>query len=261
MMDMSLAGKTIVITRDVNQAKPFAQMLENLGARIVMFPTIKISPPDKTDQIRKRLRDLNDFEWIIFTSSNAVRYFFKYIHANKSTVQKIKIASVGKKTTEVLEEFHLTPAILPNIYTSQALLDAIIKHDIKGKLILLPVSNLAGKELQEGLLTHGAFVERVEIYKNIPNEYSKRELLIEKIDKCRIDCITFFSPSAINRFADLMGDKGIALINANKISIAVIGSSTLLAARKKNLEPTIQPLHSDEQSFAEEIDKYFELQN
>ena len=258
---MSLSGKTIVITRDTNQAKPFAQMLENLGAKIIMFPTIKISRPDKPDQIRKKLKNLNDFEWIIFTSSNAVRYFFKYIHANKSAVQKIKIASVGKKTTEVLEEFHLTPAILPKIYTSHALLHAIIKHDIVGKRILLPVSNLAGNELQEGLLTHGALVERLEIYKNIPNTYSKKELLIEKIDKRRIDCITFFSPSAIYRFADLMGDKGIALINTNKISIAVIGSSTLLAARKKNLEPTIQPLNSDEQSFAEEINKYFELKN
>jgi len=261
MMDMSLSGKTIVITRDVNQAKPFAQMLENLGANIVMFPTIKISSPDKPDQIRKKLRDLSDFDWIIFTSSNAVRYFFKYIHANNSAVQKIKIASIGKKTMEVLEEFHLTPAILPKIHTSNALLNAIVKHDIVGKRILLPVSNLAGNELQEGLLTNGASVERLEIYKNIPNKYSKKEQIFEKIDNRGIDCITFFSPSAINRFADLIGDEGIALINTNKISIAVIGSSTLLAARKKNLEPTIQPLHSDEQSFAEEINKYFKLEN
>jgi uroporphyrinogen III methyltransferase/synthase len=261
MMDMSLSGKTIVITRAANQAKPFAEMLGSLGAKIVLFPTIKISPPEDSDYIRKTLANLGAFQWIIFTSANAVRYFFNYMNKKNNTLQKVKIASVGKKTTEVLKTFHLSPTIIPKTYTSNGLLNAIVKHDIRGKRILLPVSNLAGNELQEGLQAHGALVERLEIYKNIPDTDSKKELLLEKLEKHQIDCITFFSPSAINTFTELVGDKGITLINKKKITIAVIGSTTLLAAQEKNLQPTIQPSQSDERSFVEEIKKYFGMRD
>jgi len=258
-MEMPISGKTIVITRDVKQAKPFAEQLKNLGANVLLFPTIKISPPDDPDQIRKTLTDLSAFEWIIFTSSNAVRYFFKFINEKQSTLLKIKIACVGNKTSKALEGFDIAPTVIPDIYTSHELLDAILKHNIKGKRILLPVSNLAGNELQEGLQTHGALVERLVIYKNVPITNSKKELIFEKIDKHEIDCITFFSPSAIIIFTDLMGEKGISLINTRKIKIAVIGSTTELAARENNLNPEIIPDRSDERSFVDELVRYFDV--
>jgi uroporphyrinogen-III synthase len=256
-MEMAISGKTIVITRDINQAKSFAEQLKNLGATILFFPTIRITPPDDPGNIRKTLANLSVFEWIIFTSSNSVRYFFKFINEKQSSLQKIKIACVGNKTTEALEGFHITPTIIPNIYTSHELLDAILKYDVKGKRILLPVSNLAKNEIQEGLQSNGALVERIVIYKNIPITNAKKELIFEKIDNHRIDCITFFSPSAINTFTDLMGEKGINLINSKKIPIAVIGSTTSLAAQEKDLVPTIQPSQSNEQSFVEELERYF----
>ena len=254
---MSLLGKTIVITRDENQARPFAEMLENLGATILLFPTIKISPPDNAAQIRKTLADLSSFNWIIFTSSNAVRYFFKFIDEKQNTLQKLKIACVGNKTTETLRGFHLIPTIIPDIHTSRELLDALLIHKVKGKRFLLPVSNLAGYNLQEGLQNHGALVERLVIYNNVPITNSKNELIFEKIDNHRIDCITFFSPSAVNTFVDLMGEKGITLINTKKIPIAVIGSTTSLAARKNHLNPEIIPAKSDEKSLLEELQRYF----
>jgi uroporphyrinogen-III synthase len=259
-MEMPISGKTIVITRDVKQAKPFAEQLKNLGANVLLFPTIKISPPDDPDQIRKTLTDLSAFEWIIFTSSNAVRYFFKFINEKQNALQKIKIACVGNKTSEALEGFHLTPMIIPDIYTSHDLLDAILKQDVKGKRILLPVSNLAGNELQEGLKIHGALVEQLVVYKNVPNTNSKNELIFEKIGNHRIDCITFFSPSAVNTFADLIGEKGISLINTRKIKIAVIGSTTAFAARENKLIPEIMPAKSNEDSFVVELERYFNIQ-
>ena len=254
---MPISGKTIVITRDANQAKYFAEQLENLGATILLFPMIKITAPDDLDQIRSTLADLNAFDWIIFTSSNAVQYFFKYKNEKQGSLKNIKFACVGNKTSEALERFHITPTIIPNIYTSHDLLDAILKHDIKGKHILLPVSDLAGNELQEGLRTHGALVERMVIYKNVPITNSKKELIFEKIDSHGIDCITFFSPSAVNTFADLIGEKGITLINTRKIKIAVVGSTTAFAARENKLIPEIMPDRSDERSFVEELVRYF----
>jgi uroporphyrinogen-III synthase len=256
-MGMSLSGKTIVITRDLNQAIPFIERLKNLGAEILLFPTIKISGPDDPDLIRTNLADISTFEWIIFTSTNAVRFFFKFKSKEHRDIQKIKIACIGKKTTEALERYNLTPVLIPNIYTSRDLLKAILKYDIRGKRVLLPASNIAGKDLQAGIEAHGAFVERIEVYKNVPFRNSQKEMIYQKLNDNMIDCITFFSPSAINTFADLMGEKGVTLINTRKIPIAVIGSTTAHAAREKNLQPTIQPSQSDEEGFVEELERYF----
>jgi len=254
---MSLTGKTIVITRDVNQAKPLVQRLENLGATILLFPTIKITVPDNLDRIQKILEDLSVFEWIIFTSINTVRYFFKIINVKPGNLQKIKIACVGKKTAETLAEYNLTTTVIPDIYTSHDLLKALLKYGVKGKHILLPASNLAGRELEEGLKAQGAQVERIEVYKNVPFENPQNDLIFEKIDKNEIDCLTFFSPSAMKSFAHLMGEKGISLINFRNIPIAVIGSTTARAARENGLQPAIMPLMSGEESFVEELEKYF----
>ena len=254
---MSLSGKTIVITRDLNQAKPFVKRLNNLGAKVLLFPTIKITGPDDPDLIRTNLKDISTFEWIIFTSTNAVLYFFKFKNKEQKDIREIKIACIGKKTTEALAKYKLTPTLVPNIHTSRDLLEAILKHDSRGKRVLLPVSNLAGKDLQAGLEAHGVLVERTEVYNNVPFRNSQKDLIVQKIDNNIIDCITFFSPSAINTFADLIGEEGIILIHARKIPIAVIGSTTAQAAREKNLQPTIQPSQSDEQSFVDELERYF----
>ena len=56
---------------------------------------------------------------------------------------------------------------------------------------------------------------------------------------------------------DGKSNKFIVFINNRKIPIAVIGPTTALAARELNLKPTIQPPQSDEQSFVEEIKRYF----
>ena len=118
---MSLSGKTLVITRDETQAKPFAQKLEALGATILLFPTIKITEPDYPDQIRKLVHDPVVYDWIIFTSANAVRYFMKYLNNSQKSLEKVNISCVGKKTAEILKKFNVTPALIPEKYTSEFL--------------------------------------------------------------------------------------------------------------------------------------------
>jgi uroporphyrinogen-III synthase len=137
-MEMSLSGKTIVITRDLYQAKPLVKRLKNLGANVLLLPIIKITGPDDPDFIRTYLTDIGSFEWIIFTSANAIRYFFKFKNNDNNDLHKIKIACIGKKTAEVLKTYNLKPSLIPGTFTSEELLKAILKYDIRGKRILLP---------------------------------------------------------------------------------------------------------------------------
>lgn len=254
---MSLAGKTIVVTRDANQAKSFINKLENLGVQIVLFPTIKITDTKNIDKIHKVLKEINNYDWIAFTSINTVKYFFKYAEKNHKIFETIKIAAVGKKTAEALSIYGLKPSIIPMNYSARGLIEAMSDFEIKGKRILLPGSNIARIELLKGLDARGAIVTKIEIYKNIPNENVPKSELIRKIKNSEIDCITFFSPSAVNSFVEIVGEKVIEIVRSAQIPIAVIGPSTEQAIRLRKMIPVIQPSKSDMDMFIEAIQNHF----
>jgi uroporphyrinogen III methyltransferase/synthase len=232
-------------------------MLEKLGCKVLNVPTIRITEPDDPDNIRNGLKNLSAFEWIIFTSANAVRYFFEFKNIDNDDIQKIKIACIGKKTAEVLKSFSLESQLIPDIFSNQGLLDKIQLFDIRGKHILLPVSNAATDELQKGLQALGVHVKRIEVYKNMPHRDSQWDTIYEKMDNNLIDCIAFYSPSALNAFAELIGENGISLINDKKIAIAVVGYATARAARENNFHPDIIPTVSDDEHFVEALKGYF----
>ena len=83
---------------------------------------------------------------------------------------------------------------------------------------MLPVSNAAGDELQKGLQSLGAHVKRIEVYKNTPYRDLKWDTIFKKIEGKIIDCITFYSPSALHAFAKLIGEDGISMINDSSLA-------------------------------------------
>ena len=78
---MSLSGKTIVVTRDANQAKLFVDLLEKQNADVYLFPTIKLTDADNTEIIKDIAARINEFDWIIFTSAIAIRFFICIIES------------------------------------------------------------------------------------------------------------------------------------------------------------------------------------
>jgi uroporphyrinogen-III synthase len=234
-------------------------MLKNLGCEVLNVPTIKITDPDDPNTIQNVLKNISAYNWIIFTSANAVRYFFKFKNKNDEDLKQSKIACIGKKTAETLNFFSYEPHLIPEIFSNRELINELQKYNIRGKHILLPVSNMAGDELQVGLKSLGAHVKKIEIYKNLPYQDSQWEETYKKIKDGVIDCITFYSPSALIAFVTLIGDDGVKMINDKKITIAVIGQSTAQAARKNNLHPEVIPPVSDDGHFVEALKEYFEI--
>ena len=108
---MSLIGKTIVVTRDASQAKPFVKLLNDEQANVFLFPTIQLTDPDNIQNIRNTAKNVSSYDWIIFTSAIAVRFFLKYF--NPTNLKNVKIACVGKKTDEELNLYNLKAELIP----------------------------------------------------------------------------------------------------------------------------------------------------
>lgn len=75
-----LSGKTILVTRNEEQAGEFTKLLKQLGAQIVLFPTIQIVPPKSWDECDKAIANIGSYDSIVLTSRNAAENFL----ANKT---------------------------------------------------------------------------------------------------------------------------------------------------------------------------------
>ena len=74
-VERPLEGRSIVVTRAAQQAREFTAHLEALGALVLLLPTVSFSEPSDTTQLDRTIASLNDFDWVLFTSANAARFF------------------------------------------------------------------------------------------------------------------------------------------------------------------------------------------
>lgn len=211
-----LFGKTIVVTRSRAQASQMSAKLSSMGARVIEFPTIEITPLDA------KIGGLEKYKWIIFTSQNAVQIFFQNIFTDGRDVRSLansKIAAIGSATSDELLKFGLRCDLVPQKFVAESLLESIIPEIKPGDNILIPCSEDARPVLADGLSKHGAAVERVHIYRSSrPAPVNEEMMRLVK----NADCVTFASSSTAKNFLSI-----VPQINGICASIGPITTKTL----------------------------------
>lgn len=221
-MSQPLNNKKVLVTRPLEQAREFITQLHNVGAQPVLLPLIQIAPSNQKEL--PELYNSSNFNWIIFTSVNAVIFFFKLIDPNKISS---KIAVVGDKTKKAVENLGLEVNFTPSKFTATTLATELSIS--KGDSIIIPRSEISKETLVESLIKKGAKVFPISIYKNQPLQYSKEEL--KGIFNGGIDFITFTSGSTVESFINLP-------IQLDQEKIICIGPETAKVAQKLNLKVT-----------------------
>ena len=118
---MELSGKTVLITRAASQSAELRSRLEGLGARVIECPTIQIVPPTTWKPVDDAIRRLNTYQWLLFTSANAVEQFMDRMGDRRPT---IPIAVVGSSTAARLTEWGLKASLVPQEFSAEGLLAA-----------------------------------------------------------------------------------------------------------------------------------------
>lgn len=256
-MPLPLKNRNIVVTRDQYQTQILKKKIEDLGGKVIAFPVIKIEGASDWEQCDTVFDEMRNLDWIVFTSSNSVRFFMgraKYVGIDHI---QAKIAAVGTKTAEEIEKYDLKAALIPEDFSAEGLLNEYKKLDLKGKRMLIPASNLAKEHLPNGLAAMGAEVRKCVVYNTMPNTNLDGTEMRTMIETSSVDCLTFFSPSAFHFFLDIVGRDIIKVLIKKKIAIAAIGPVTSKAIKKEGLDPNILPEKSDEDSLLESLNKYF----
>jgi uroporphyrinogen-III synthase len=238
---MPLQGKTVLITRTKDQAEEFARLLTDRGANVVFIPTIRIASPESWEQFNNSTRIIDNYDGIIFTSSNAVRAFFQALkdRGNESVRKNLSdmvFYVVGAKTGETLVAEGFTPTLLSDVSSGRQMVKALARTEILGKRFLFPHGNLTSEDLAETLRSKGARVDEVIVYDTVALPDEDARLIRQKLREDSIDIVSFFSPSSVR---NLLAAVPLELVSS-KI-IAVIGTSTEAAAKEAGLPVHVVP--------------------
>ncbi len=206
MENKPLKGKRIAVTRNREQAGELLEMLESLGADVIEFPTIEVRPLDDLSSLEKAIKEIGSFQWIFFTSRNAVTVFFDKLDSmdvERSRLAGIGFAVVGPSTAGCLESYGIKPDLIPDEFVAEGLVKASAGAGVRGKKILLPLAVGARDVLARGLREFGADVVRINIYHSVkPESVSSGKISAVK----SADIITLTSSSTAENLFSLVPD-------------------------------------------------------
>jgi uroporphyrinogen-III synthase len=255
--ERALKNKTIVITRPLESAKSLKARIESEGGSVILFPTIKIIPTENWGACDLAIKNMESFDWIVFSSQNSVKYFLQRLSLHNKKIGNQKIGVIGAKTAEFVSSYDLPLDLLPEKYSAAGFLEQLRQLNLQNKNFLLPVSDIARDELICGLRDLGHRATSVEVYRTVINNEIQKEELQKKIGTHGIDCLTFFSPSAFTSFLEIMNKETLALIQYNNIALAAIGETTAAVIQEKGFYPHIIAQKSSDNHILEAIKVYF----
>lgn len=248
-----LFGKRVLITRSKEQSFSFAKELIKRGAKPVSCPIVSYELNEKEIYNKNIINNISNFDWIFFTSQNAVRFFFEILEKNyydSRILSKCQIAAVGYKTKLELEKHNIKADFVPKRFSFEDLINELSeKENLQDKKILLPTQVGA----RHGMPLQG--IHEWPIYRanfiDILNDEIKND----------IDILTFFSSNTANHFAKLVGAipaKGEARQRQHELPlIAVIGDETSKTCKELFGKVDIIAEPFTEEGLIKSIEKYF----
>ncbi|MDV3348890.1 uroporphyrinogen-III synthase [Leptolyngbyaceae cyanobacterium CCMR0082] len=244
------SGETILVTRPVDQADTFVQQLRGQGANAISLSALSIQPPSSWHELDQQLSRLSEFDWLILTSANGVKFFIERLRSQGYSLQDIatvKIAVVGRKTAIFLQQKGLTPDFIPPQFISDSLVEHFPDRDhLNGAQILYPCLEDERRDLLITELSRlGAVVWDVPAYRSACPEDIEPDTL-QALKQGIIDVVTFASPKTVRCFQQLLQahqNKLGALPEQllEKVAIASIGPLTSEACQEIFSRVDIQP--------------------
>lgn len=252
----TLVGKRIVITRAPEQAGELAQRLSDLGAELIWAPMVRFLEVEDGSDLDRALARTEAFDWVIFTSANAVRFFLARCRTRGCwpLPSNVRMAAVGAATRRAAEREGCRVTRMPR-GSSGAALASEFAGEWKGKRVLLPRSDRAGGELPAALRQAGAEVTDVVGYRTAAPE-APDEALLATLRKSGADAVTFFSPSAFHHFARMLGDETLCRLCARTV-FAAVGPTTAAAIRDAGVPVAVEAEEASAASLVAGLARHF----
>ena len=203
-----LFGKRIVVTRAAQQSSSLSEKLLELGADVIEMPATRIARLDLAP-LRDEMDRLAEYQWLIFTSQNAVKIFWEQMLGSgrdSRALAGLNIAAVGPATAGALLEHGITVDVIPERFVAEGLLEKLEERDdIGGSRVLYVTSEGSREALPDGLRNLGAEVSVIHAYRSI-RDGSDAAKLKRALEAGSVNLVTFTSASAVRGYVDAVGE-------------------------------------------------------
>ncbi len=255
-----LFGRRIVVTRAREQASGFMERLSQLGAECIQFPTIEVVPPESFEPMDSAIEHLSQYDWLLFTSVNGVRFFLERLHflgRDVRDLKGVKLGAIGPKTAGAWMKMGIKPDLVPGEYRAEAIVEGLGGFGIKGKKILIPRAVKAREILPLELRKMGAVVEVVPAYQTVRPD-DDVELVKGMLERKEVHMVTFTSSSTVTNFVEMFRTWKETLIEEMaSVASACIGPVTAKTAEGYGFSVDLMPSEYTIDALTEEIVAYF----
>ncbi len=240
---LPLFGKRILVTRARSQASELVDRIDELGGEPYEYPVIETVMPtssEKLVQIQQALNELEQYDWVFFTSVNGVEYFFRHLEEQGQDIRALhraRIAAVGPATRDALRSHGIVATALPQKFHAEGLLEHLQDELSAGQKVLLPRGDLARVWLPRELAKMGLDVTEIDTYETVLVGEEDMELK-KLLEEQAIHAVTFTSSSTVTNLITALRKLGFedpvaALAHS---TIACIGPQTARTAEEQGLK-------------------------
>lgn len=206
-----LRGRSVVVTRAVEQSASLTAPLEALGAEVLVMPVIAMAPPESWDAADRAIEQLDRYDWIVLTSTNGVDALDERMRLHGLRVADLagsRVAVVGSATAAHLRELGIEPAVIPEAFHAEGLVEALKRiGPKKGPRVLIARAAEAREVLPDQLRLLGFSVDVVPVYRLATVPPSPE--MLDRFASGTVDAVVFASGGTARRFAEVLAAEGM----------------------------------------------------
>ncbi len=238
-----LRGLRVLVTRNQAKAGYLSGLLSEEGAEVVPIATFEIKPLSLDRQGKEVIHRSGKYDWIVFSSVNAVEYFFGHLLKAGMTagdLKTVKIACIGEATAKAVKAFGHKAALVPNDYKQEGLVKAFQSISLKGKRVLFARAKEGRDLLVKFFKKKKIHCDLLALYENQVPSGARKELQELFLKGGGVDLLTFASSSAVDHFYSLFSpaQRKKWLV---RVPVAVIGPVTAASVKKWGGKVAVQP--------------------
>jgi uroporphyrinogen III methyltransferase/synthase len=247
-----LFGHRVLITREYSTEY---EPLEDLGAEIFEFPTVRIDPPRSYAELDDAIERITEYQWLVFTSTNGFRFFMdRYLQKGLDIrdLKGVRLCAIGTKTAAAIKASGMNLDFVPEVFHSEGLAQAFArdKGDLRGIRVLLPRAENAREVFPETVRSLGGQIDTPVAYRAAkPEKHGKR--LKRFLFEGRISIASFTSSATFTNFIDMLGSDALPFLR--DVAIAAIGPVTRKTIEATGLPVTIMPEQATIEAMVAEI--------
>jgi uroporphyrinogen III methyltransferase/synthase len=245
-----LFGLRVLVPRSRVQAGDLSKSLRALGAEPVEVPTIAIEAPASYDDLDDALRNLAAYEWVVFTSVNAVGAVMARLDVlglDSRAFGEVLIAAVGGATKRALAARGLRADLVPYAEASS---EGLLREMPDGTgSVLLARADIADDALPQGLRRKGFTPHDVVAYCTVPAPPPPASVR-QALASGDIAAVVFTSSSTVRNLVQLIGPP------AESVVVAAIGPKTAATCAELGVRVDVEAASASVEALAKALSEH-----